>query len=83
MESHTHLPNELLQVGEPMPSSSHLANHKLWQLVEELHQEITQSEMNAPLSSLPPSKWACPSGSREPEEDDQEVTFPGGEGRVH
>ena len=34
-------------------------------------------------SSPPPSKWACPLGSREPEEDDQEVTFPGGEGGVH
>ena len=34
--------------------------------------------MNKPLSSPPPRKWACPSGSREPKEDDQEVTFPGG-----
>ena len=57
-----------------------LINHELQQLVEELHQEITQCEMNAPLSSPPPSKWACPLGSREPKEDDQEVTFPG-EGR--
>ena len=55
-----------------------LANHELRQLVEELHQEITQCGMNAPLSSPPPSEWACPLGSREPKEDDQEVTFPGG-----
>ena len=46
--------------------------------MEELHQEITQCGMNIPLSSPPPSKWTCPLGSREPEEDDQEVTFPGG-----
>ena len=44
-----------------------LADHELWQLMEELHQEITQCGINAPLSSPPPSKWPCPSGSREPE----------------
>ena len=57
---------------------SDLADHELQQLVEELHPEITQCGMNAPPSSPPPSKWACPSVSREPKEDDQEVTFPGG-----
>ena len=31
-----------------------------------------------PPSNPPPNEWVCPSGSREPEEDDQEVTFPGG-----
>ena len=46
--------------------------------MEELHQETMQCGMNAPPSSPPPSKWACPSGSREPKEDDQEVTFPEG-----
>ena len=29
-------------------------------------------------SNPPPNDWVCPSGSREPREDDQEVTFPGG-----
>ena len=29
-------------------------------------------------SSAPPNRWVCPSGSREPKEDDWEVTFPGG-----
>ena len=29
-------------------------------------------------SNPPPNEWVCPMGSREPEEDDQEVTFPGG-----
>ena len=41
-------------------------------------QEITQCELIAPPSNPPPHDWACQSGSREPEEDDQEVTFPGG-----
>ena len=35
----------------------------------------------APPSYPLPQDWACPSGSSVPEEDDQEVTFPGG-GRV-
>ena len=35
----------------------------------------------APPSYPPPRDWACPLGSGGPEEDDQEVTFPGG-GRV-
>ena len=55
-----------------------LADHELQQLVEEQHQEITQCRKNVPISSLPPSEWACPSGSRELEEDDQEATFAGG-----
>ena len=29
-------------------------------------------------NSPPPNTWVCPSGSRNPDEDDQEVTFPGG-----
>ena len=31
----------------------------------------------APLQS-PPNEWVCPTGSKEPDEHDQEVTFPGG-----
>ena len=30
-----------------------------------------------PPSNPPPHDWTCPSGSREPKEDDWEVTFPG------
>ena len=33
---------------------------------------------HATPSSPPPNKWVCPLGSREPKEDDWEVTFPGG-----
>ena len=45
-------------------------------------QEIGQCEMHMPPSYPPPNEWVCPSGSTEPKEDDQEVTFPGG-GRWH
>ena len=31
-----------------------------------------------PPSNPPPHDWTHPLGSQEPEEDDQEVTFPGG-----
>ena len=37
-----------------------------------------QCEIHVPPSNPPPNKWICPLGSREPKEDDQEVTFPGG-----
>ena len=37
-----------------------------------------QCELTAPPSNPPPNDWVHPSGSREPKEDDQEVTFPGG-----
>ena len=52
-----------------------LNNRELQQLVKDLLQEIVQHKLTAP----PPRDWACPSGSRVPGEDDQEVTFPGGE----
>ena len=53
----------------------------LQQLIKDLLQEIVQHKLTAPPSNPPPRDWACPLGSRVPEEDDQEVTFPGG-GRV-
>ena len=37
-----------------------------------------QCELTVPPSYPPPNDWVHPLGSREPEEDDQEVTFPGG-----
>ena len=46
--------------------------------MEDLMQEIVQCKIHVPPSNHPPNKWVCPSGSREPKEDDQEVTFPGG-----
>ena len=55
-----------------------LADHELHQLVEDLKQEIAQCKVNVPPSSPPPNTWVHPSESRNPKEDDQEVTFPGG-----
>ena len=55
-----------------------LDDHKLHQLMEDLTQEIVQCKIHVPPSNPPPNEWVCPSGSREPKEDDQEVTFPGG-----
>ena len=49
---------------------------------KDLLQEIVQCEckLAAPPSNPPPRDWACPLGSGALEEDDQEVTFPGGGG---
>ena len=55
-----------------------LNDHELQQLVKDLMQEIVQCKLAATPSNPPPNDWVCPSGSREPKEDDQEVTFPGG-----
>ena len=55
-----------------------LNNHKLHQLMADLNQELAQCELIVPPSDPPPNDWVCPSGSQEPEEDDQKVTFPGG-----
>ena len=41
-------------------------------------QEIAQHELTVPPSFPPPNDWVHPLGSREPKEDDQKVTFPGG-----
>ena len=41
-------------------------------------QETVQCELTAPPSNPSPQDWAHPLGSRQLEEDDQEVTFPGG-----
>ena len=35
-------------------------------------------QINCAPHQPPPNTWVCPLGSREPKEDDQEVTFPGG-----
>ena len=46
--------------------------------MEDLTQEIAQCEIHVPPRNPPPNEWVYPLGSREPKEDDQEVTFPGG-----
>ena len=55
-----------------------LNEHELRQLIEDLTQEIAQCKLTVPPSNPTPNEWICPLGSREPKEDDQEVTFPGG-----
>ena len=59
-----------------------LADHELHQLMEDLCQVIALCELNAPPRSPPPMPWGHPSGRRNPNEDDQEVTFPRGGGWV-
>ena len=55
-----------------------LNDSELQQLVRDLSQEICTMQINCAPQQLPPHDWACPLGSREPKEDDWEVTFPGG-----
>ena len=55
-----------------------LNDSELRQLVKDLMQEIAQHKLTVPPRNPPPHDWACPLGSREPKEDDREVTFPGG-----
>ena len=50
--------------------------------MEDLHQEITLCELNPPPRSPPPTPWGNPVGSRDPDADDQEVTFLRGGGWV-
>ena len=80
-ESHT--PPHQSPPSEETPCCLHaqlgdLNDSELCQLIKDLSQEITQSRLTVPPSNPPPHDWVCPLGSREPEEDDQEVTFPGG-----
>ena len=55
-----------------------LNNSELQQLSKDLMQEIAQCKLLVPPSNPPPHDWAYLLGSRQPKEDDQEVTFPGG-----
>ena len=59
-----------------------LADKELHQLVEDLCQEITLHELHASSSNPQPTPWGEPSESRNPNGDDQEVTFPRGGGWV-
>ena len=55
-----------------------LNDSELHQLIKDLMQEIAQCKLIVPPSNPPPHDWAHPLGSREPKEDDWEVTIPGG-----
>ena len=56
-----------------------LADQDLWQLMEDLCQEITLCELHAPPSNPQPTPWEEPSGSSNTNGDDPEVTFLRGE----
>ena len=53
-----------------------LTDHELHQLMEDLCQEITLCELHVPPRNPQPTPWGEPSGSGNPNGDDQEVTFP-------
>ena len=57
-----------------------LADQQLWQLLEDPHQEIALHKVHESPSNLQPNPWGEPSGSGNFDGDDQEVTFPRGEG---
>ena len=57
-----------------------LADQELWQLMEDLHQEITLHGLHTPPSNPQPTPWGEPSGKGNTNGDDPEVTFPRGEG---
>ena len=57
-----------------------LTDQELHQLVEDLCQEIALHELHAPPRNPQPTPWGEPSGSSNPNGDDQKVTFPRGEG---
>ena len=81
-----HTPPYRTPPNEEIPCRIHaqlgdLNDSELQQLIRDLLQEIVQCKLTVPPSNPPPRNWPHPSGSGVPEEDDQEVTFPGG-GRV-
>ena len=86
-EVELHTPPYRTPPNEETPCRIHaqlgdLNDSELRQLLRDLLQEIVQQcKSIVPPSYPPPRDWACPLGSGAPEEDDQEVTFPGG-GRV-
>ena len=85
-EGELHTPSYRTPPNEETPHHIHvqlgdLNDNELRQLIRDLSQEIAQHESMVPPSYPLPRDWACPSGSGIPEEDDQDVTFPGG-GRV-
>ena len=80
-ESHIHLPNKLPQVGDTASSSSRTWRPCQPQAVSACGGPNTRNcaiQSKCAPSSPPPNTWVCPSGNRNPEEDDCEVTFPGG-----
>ena len=57
-----------------------LGDAQLRQLIEDLCQEVTLRELNVPPRDPPLGHWGTPTGNRDPNVDDQEVTFLRGRG---
>ena len=60
-----------------------LGDAQLSQLMEDLCQEVALRELNVPPRDPVSGHWGTPAGNRDPNVDDQEVTFPRGKGWEH
>ena len=52
-----------------------LGDAELWHLMEDLCWEVAHRELNVSPRDPPPTPWGNPVGNRDPDVDDQEVTF--------
>ena len=57
-----------------------LGDAQLWQLMEDLQQEVVHRELNMSPRGPPLGHWRIPAGGKDPDVEDEEVTFPGGMG---
>ena len=57
-----------------------LGDAQLWQLMEDLWQEVAHRELSVSPRSPPLGCWRTPMGNRDPNVEDEEVTFLGGRG---
>ena len=80
-EGESHSPTHNPHLGERtlhclQVEIGNLTHQELHQLMEDLCQEITLHNLHTPTSNPQPTPWGEPSGSRNPNGDDQKVTFP-------
>ena len=80
------------EIPQPSPSNPHpdgrtqcqfhmnLGDAQLRQLMEDIQQEVAQRELNAPPGTHLQAAGGTPAGDRDPDVDDEEVTFPRGRG---
>ena len=57
-----------------------LGDAQLWQLMEDLQQEVAHRGLNASPMGQPLGHWRTPAGCGNPDVEDEEVTFQGGRG---
>ena len=55
-----------------------LGDAQLWQLMEDLWQEVAHMELNASPRGPPLGHWKTSTGGGDPDMEDKEVTFQGG-----